>query len=194
MDPTEGRILLDGVDLRAWDLPTLRKFIAFVPQDAFLFSDTVGNNLRFGSPFERSQEQVEIAAKWAAVHDDIAGFSAGYETEIGERGVSLSGGQKQRISIARAFLKQAPLLVMDDALSAVDTKTESTIVKALPAAVSGRTSLVIAQRLSVGTKANAILVLDSGKVAEYGSHKVLLEKKGIYASLVQLQSQQKERD
>ena len=193
MDPSSGRILLDGVDLREWDLPTLRKHIAFVPQDAFLFSDTVGNNLRFGSPFERSQEQVETAAKWAAVHDDIVGFSSGYETEIGERGVSLSGGQKQRISMARAFLKEAPILLMDDALSAVDTKTEATIVKALPAAVSGRTSLLIAQRLSVGSKADKILVLDSGKVAEYGSHKNLLEKKGIYASLVQLQSQQKKQ-
>jgi ATP-binding cassette subfamily B protein len=193
MDPSSGRILLDGVDLREWDLPTLRKHIAFVPQDAFLFSDTVGNNLRFGSPFERSQEQVETAAKWAAVHDDIVGFSSGYETEIGERGVSLSGGQKQRISMARAFLKEAPILLMDDALSAVDTKTEATIVKALPAAVSGRTSLLIAQRLSVGSKADKILVLDCGKVAEYGSHKNLLEKKGIYASLVQLQSQQKKQ-
>jgi ATP-binding cassette subfamily B protein len=104
MDPTSGRILLDGVDLRNWDLPTLRKHIAFVPQDAFLFSDTVGNNLRFGSPFERSQNQVETAAKWAAVHDDIVGFSSGYETEIGERGVSLSGGQKQRFSIATTLI------------------------------------------------------------------------------------------
>jgi ATP-binding cassette subfamily B protein len=193
MDPTSGRILLDGVDLREWDLSALRKHIAFVPQDAFLFSDTVGNNLRFGSPFDRNQEQVETVAKWAAVHDDIVGFSSGYETEIGERGVSLSGGQKQRISMARAFLKEAPILVMDDALSAVDTKTEATIVKALPVAVSGRTSLLIAQRLSVGSKADKILVLDAGRLAEYGSHKNLLEKKGIYASLVHLQSQQKKQ-
>jgi ATP-binding cassette subfamily B protein len=193
MDPTSGRILLDGVDLRNWDLPTLRKHIAFVPQDAFLFSDTVGNNLRFGSPFERSDEQVITASKWASVHEDIAGFSSGYDTEIGERGVSLSGGQKQRISIARALLKEAPILVMDDALSAVDTKTESTIVQVLPQAVSGRTVLLIAQRLTVGPQADKIVVLDQGKVAEFGTHKKLLEKSGIYASFVQLQSQKKKK-
>jgi ATP-binding cassette subfamily B protein len=193
MDPTSGRILLDGVDLRNWDLPTLRKHIAFVPQDAFLFSDTVGNNLRFGSPFERSEEQVITASKWASVHEDIAGFSSGYDTEIGERGVSLSGGQKQRISIARALLKEAPILVMDDALSAVDTKTESTIVQVLPQAVSGRTVLLIAQRLTVGPQADKIVVLDQGKVAEFGTHKKLLEKSGIYASFVQLQSQKKKK-
>jgi ATP-binding cassette subfamily B protein len=193
MDPTSGRILLDGVDLRNWDLPTLRKHIAFVPQDAFLFSDTVGNNLRFGSPFERSEEQVITASKWASVHEDIAGFSSGYDTEIGERGVSLSGGQKQRISIARALLKEAPILVMDDALSAVDTKTESTIVQVLPQAVSGRTVLLIAQRLTVGPQADKIVVLDRGKVAEFGTHKELLEKSGIYASFVQLQSQKKKK-
>jgi ATP-binding cassette subfamily B protein len=193
MDPTSGRILLDGVDLRNWDLPTLRKHIAFVPQDAFLFSDTVGNNLRFGSPFERSEEQVITASKWASVHEDIAGFSSGYDTEIGERGVSLSGGQKQRISIARALLKEAPILVMDDALSAVDTKTESTIVQVLPQAVSGRTVLLIAQRLTVGPQADKIVVLDQGKVAELGTHKKLLEESGIYASFVQLQSQEKKK-
>jgi ATP-binding cassette subfamily B protein len=193
MDPTSGRILLDGVDLRNWDLPTLRKHIAFVPQDAFLFSDTVGNNLRFGSPFERSEEQVITASKWASVHEDIAGFSSGYDTEIGERGVSLSGGQKQRISIARALLKEAPILVMDDALSAVDTKTESTIVQVLPQAVSGRTVLLIAQRLTVGPQADKIVVLDQGKVAELGTHKKLLEESGIYASFVQLQSQKKKK-
>lgn len=191
MDPTSGRILLDGVDLRDWDLPTLRKHIAFVPQDAFLFSDTVGNNLRFGSPFERTEDQVITASKWASVHEDIEGFSSGYNTEIGERGVSLSGGQKQRISIARALLKEAPILVMDDALSAVDTKTESTIVQVLPQAVSGRTVLLIAQRLTVGPQADRIVVLDRGKVAEFGSHKELLEKSGIYASFVRLQSQKK---
>lgn len=193
MDPTSGRILLDGVDLRNWDLLTLRKHIAFVPQDAFLFSDTVGNNLRFGSPFERSEEQVITASKWASVHEDIAGFSSGYDTEIGERGVSLSGGQKQRISIARALLKEAPILVMDDALSAVDTKTESTIVQVLPQAVSGRTVLLIAQRLTVGPQADKIVVLDQGKVAELGTHKKLLEESGIYASFVQLQSQEKKK-
>jgi ATP-binding cassette subfamily B multidrug efflux pump len=193
MDPTSGRILLDGVDLRDWDLPTLRKHIAFVPQDAFLFSDTVGNNLRFGSPFERTEDQVITASKWASVHEDIEGFSSGYNTEIGERGVSLSGGQKQRISIARALLKEAPILVMDDALSAVDTKTESTIVQVLPQAVSGRTVLLIAQRLTVGPQADKIVVLEQGKVAEFGTHKELLEKSGIYASFVQLQSQKKKK-
>ena len=194
MDPTSGRILLDGVDLREWDLEYLRKQVAFVPQDAFLFSDTVAENLRFGTTCEVSDLELAEAAQAASVHDDVLGFEKGYETVVGERGVALSGGQKQRLSIARAFLKKAPVLVLDDSLSAVDPKTESYIVEMLPKSVVGRTAFVVAQRLSVAPFASKIVVLEEGKLIEIGNHKELLENQGFYASLVELQSRRTRAD
>ena len=194
MDPTSGRILLDGVDLREWDLEYLRKQVAFVPQDAFLFSDTVAENLRFGNTSELSDLELVEAAQAASVHDDVLGFEKGYETVVGERGVALSGGQKQRLSIARAFLKKAPVLVLDDSLSAVDPKTESYIVEMLPKSVVGRTAFVVAQRLSVAPFASKIVVLEEGKLIEIGNHKELLENQGFYASLVELQSRRTRSD
>lgn len=194
MDPTSGRILLDGVDLREWNLEYLRKQVAFVPQDAFLFSDTVAENLRFGNTTELSDSELVEAAQAAAVHDDVLGFEKGYETVVGERGVALSGGQKQRLSIARAFLKKAPVLVLDDSLSAVDPKTESDIVEMLPKSVVGRTAFVVAQRLSVAPFASQIVVLEAGKLIERGNHKELLETPGFYASLVALQSRRTRDD
>lgn len=194
MDPTSGRILLDGVDLREWDLEYLRKQVAFVPQDAFLFSDTVAENLRFGNTFDLSDSELVEAAQAAAVHDDVLGFEKGYETLVGERGVALSGGQKQRLSIARALLKKAPVLVLDDSLSAVDPKTESEIVDNLPKSVLGRTAFVVAQRLSVGPFASQVVVLEEGKLIEKGNHKELLDKPGFYASLVELQSRRTRDD
>ncbi len=194
MDPTSGRILLDGVDLREWDLEYVRKQVAFVPQDAFLFSDTVAENLRFGNTTELSDSELVEAAQAAAVHDDVLGFEKGYETVVGERGVALSGGQKQRLSIARAFLKKAPVLVLDDSLSAVDPKTESYIVEMLPKSVVGRTAFVVAQRLSVAPFASQIVVLEEGKLIEKGNHKELLDKPGFYASLVELQSRRTRDD
>ena len=194
MDPTSGRILLDGIDLREWDLEYLRKQVAFVPQDAFLFSDTVAENLRFGNTSELSDLELVEAAQAASVHDDVLGFEKGYETVVGERGVALSGGQKQRLSIARAFLKKAPVLVLDDSLSAVDPKTESYIVEMLPKSVVGRTAFVVAQRLSVAPFASKIVVLEEGKLIEIGNHKELLENQGFYASLVELQSRRTRAD
>ena len=194
MDPTSGLILLDGVDLREWDLEYLRKQVAFVPQDAFLFSDTVAENLRFGNTSELSDLELVEAAQAASVHDDVLGFEKGYETVVGERGVALSGGQKQRLSIARAFLKKAPVLVLDDSLSAVDPKTESYIVEMLPKSVVGRTAFVVAQRLSVAPFASKIVVLEEGKLIEIGNHKELLENQGFYASLVELQSRRTRSD
>ncbi len=194
MDPTSGRILLDGVDLREWDLEYLRKQVAFVPQDAFLFSDTVAENLRFGNTLELSDSELVEAAQAAAVHDDVLGFEKGYETVVGERGVALSGGQKQRLSIARAFLKKSPVLVLDDSLSAVDPKTESDIVEMLPKSVVGRTAFVVAQRLSVAPFASQIVVLEEGKIIEIGNHKQLLDNPGFYASLVELQSRRTRAD
>lgn len=194
LDPTSGRILLDGVDLRHWDLAYLRQQVAFVPQDAFLFSDTVAENLRFGSTEEVSDDALVMAAQQASVHEDILGFDSGYETVVGERGVTLSGGQKQRISIARAFLKRSPVLVLDDSLSAVDTRTESKIVTQLPQSLAGRTSFIVAQRLSVGPYATEIVVLDEGRMVEKGTHKFLLENQGFYGSLVNQQSRQNHED
>ena len=194
MDPTSGRILLDGVDLREWDLEYLRKQVAFVPQDTFLFSDTVAENLRFGNTTELSDLELVEAAQAAAVHDDVLGFEKGYETVVGERGVALSGGQKQRLSIARAFLKKSPVLVLDDSLSAVDPKTESDIVDMLPKTVVGRTAFVVAQRLSVAPFASQIVVLEEGKLIEIGNHRELLDKPGFYASLVALQSRRTRDD
>jgi ATP-binding cassette subfamily B protein len=194
MDPTSGRILLDGVDLREWDLEYVRKQVAFVPQDAFLFSDTVAENLRFGNTTELSDSELVEAAQAAAVHDDVLGFEKGYETVVGERGVALSGGQKQRLSIARSFLKKAPVLVLDDSLSAVDPKTESYIVEMLPKSVVGRTAFVVAQRLSVAPFASQIVVLEEGKLIEKGNHKELLDKPGFYASLVEIQSRRTRDD
>lgn len=194
MDPTSGRILLDGIDLREWDLEYLRKQVAFVPQDAFLFSDTVAENLRFGNTLELSDSELVEAAQAAAVHDDVLGFEKGYETVVGERGVALSGGQKQRLSIARAFLKKSPVLVLDDSLSAVDPKTESDIVEMLPKSVVGRTAFVVAQRLSVAPFASQIVVLEEGKIIEIGNHKQLLDNPGFYASLVELQSRRTRAD
>ena len=194
MDPTSGRILLDGVDLREWDLEYLRKQVAFVPQDAFLFSDTVAENLRFGTTCELSDLELVEAAQAAAVHEDVLGFEKGYETVVGERGVALSGGQKQRLSIARAFLKKAPVLVLDDSLSAVDPKTESDIVAMLPKSVVGRTAFVVAQRLSVAPFASKIVVLEAGRLIEIGNHQGLLENQGFYASLVELQSRRTRSD
>ena len=194
MDPTSGRILLDGVDLREWNLEYLRKQVAFVPQDAFLFSDTAAENLRFGNTTELSDSELVEAAQAAAVHDDVLGFEKGYETVVGERGVALSGGQKQRLSIARAFLKKAPVLVLDDSLSAVDPKTESDIVEMLPKSVVGRTAFIVAQRLSVAPFASQIVVLEEGKLIEIGNHKELLDKPGFYASLVALQSRRTRDD
>ena len=194
MDPTSGRILLDRVDLREWDLEYLRKQVAFVPQDAFLFSDTVAENLRFGTTCELSDLELVEAAQAAAVHEDVLGFEKGYETVVGERGVALSGGQKQRLSIARAFLKKAPVLVLDDSLSAVDPKTESDIVAMLPKSVVGRTAFVVAQRLSVAPFASKIVVLEAGRLIEIGNHQGLLENQGFYASLVELQSRRTRSD
>jgi ATP-binding cassette subfamily B protein len=165
-----------------------------VPQDAFLFSDTVAENLRFGTTCELSDLELVEAAQAAAVHEDVLGFEKGYETVVGERGVALSGGQKQRLSIARAFLKKAPVLVLDDSLSAVDPKTESDIVAMLPKSVVGRTAFVVAQRLSVAPFASKIVVLEAGRLIEIGNHQGLLENQGFYASLVELQSRRTRSD
>ncbi|GAC1425062.1 MAG: ABC transporter ATP-binding protein [Flavisolibacter sp.] len=188
-DVTSGKILLDGIDCKEIDIQQLRKQISYVPQDGFLFSDTIENNIAFGAP-EKISEKVREAAKMAVVHKDIAGFSEQYLTEIGERGVMLSGGQKQRISIARALMKNAPILVLDDCLSAVDAKTEKEIIINLNAYLKNKTSILITHRIFSLINFDTIVVLEEGAVVEMGRHSELVEMKGVYYNMYQKQLQE----
>ena len=181
-----GMILLDGRDINTIPLHTLRENIAYVPQDNFLFSDTLASNIAFGT-HEKSMERIVEASRAACIHDNIIEFPDGYETVVGERGVTLSGGQKQRSSIARALIKDAPILILDDALSAVDTDTEEHILENLKEKRAGKTNIIIAHRVSTIQNADVIMVLEDGKAAEIGSHRELMEKGGIYAEMFEKQ-------
>ncbi|MFM1884677.1 MAG: hypothetical protein RL168_861 [Bacteroidota bacterium] len=187
MDPTEGRILVDGLDIREWEVDALRKAIGTVPQDAFLFSDSIAENIAFGT-LEADRSLVESYAELAHVAEDVRGFPKGFDTVVGERGVTLSGGQKQRVSIARALIKQPPMLVLDDALSAVDTDTEVNILSGLRERIAGVTALLITQRLSCVHLADRIYVLDEGVLVQEGTHSSLVQAPGIYAELYALQN------
>ena len=194
-DVPDGMIAIDGHPLREIPLKVLRTNIACVPQDSFLFSDTLQNNIAFGSE-DKSLEAVEQAAKDACIHDNIIEFPDAYQTIVGERGVTLSGGQKQRSSIARALMKDAPILLLDDALSAVDTDTERQILNNLRRLRNGRTTIIVAHRISTIQDADHILVLDDGKVEEYGTHDELINNGGLYQSLYrkqQLEEQLREK-
>ena len=181
-----GMILLDGTDINDIPLHTLRENIAYVPQDNFLFSDTLASNIAFGT-HEKSMERIVEASRAACIHDNIIEFPEGYETVVGERGVTLSGGQKQRSSIARALIKDAPILILDDALSAVDTDTEEHILKNLKETRAGKTNIIIAHRVSTIQGADVIMVLEDGAAAEIGSHRELMQKGGIYAEMFEKQ-------
>lgn len=185
-DPDSGHISVDGKPLNSLDLSALRKAIGFVPQEVFLFSDTIANNISFGSSSRESSAIIE-AAKNAAVYDNITGFPQGFETLIGERGITLSGGQKQRVSIARALMKDPQILIFDDCLSAVDTKTEEEILRNLGEIMKGKTSLIISHRISAVKNAHQILVLDKGCIVEQGSHESLIKQKGKYFELYEKQ-------
>ena len=187
-DPQEGRVLLGGQDIRAIPLAVLRRHIAVVAQDMYLFYGTIADNLRMAKP-EATAEEIEAAARAANIHQFIAGLSEGYDTLVGERGVRLSGGERQRIAIARAILKDAPILVLDEALSSVDAQSEAVINEALRKLMEGRTTLIIAHRLSSVIHADRILVLERGRVVETGSHGALLESGGTYARLMAAQAQ-----
>jgi len=181
-DPTEGKITIDGYDLRDIRLDSLRSQIGIVLQETTLFAGTIRDNIAFGKP-DATQEEVVNAAQAAAAHDFIMSFPDGYDTPVGERGTTLSGGQKQRIAIARALLLDPHILILDDSTSSVDINTEVQIQKALDKLMEGRTSFVIAQRISTVVHADQILVLDKGEVVEIGRHDELMEKSAIYAEI-----------
>ena len=181
-DPTAGRVLIDGSDVRGVALDSLRGEIAFVSDDSFLFSATVRENIAYARP-EATLEEVERAARQAGIHDFFAGLPEGYETLVGERGLTLSGGQRQRIAIARAILKQPRILILDDATSSVDASTEAEIKRALREVMQGRTTFVIAHRLSTIALADEIVVLEHGRIAAQGSHGELLERSELYREI-----------
>ncbi len=186
MDPTSGRILLDGVDLRDLSPFALREQIGFVPQETFLFSDTVGANIAFGVK-ESTPGQIRRAAEIAGLGPDLEAFPQGFDTMVGERGLTLSGGQKQRTAIARAILRDPKILILDDALASVDTLTEERILTNLAEVTRGRTTILISHRISTVRGADRIFVLEHGRVAEEGSHSDLLARNGYYAELYQKQ-------
>lgn len=185
-DTTEGRVLVDGVDVRELDLVTLRKQIGIVLQTSLLFSDTIKANIAYGRP-DATMEEIVAAAKAAQAHDFIEGFTDRYDTIVGERGVTLSGGQRQRVAIARALLMNPRILILDDSTSSVDTQTEKLIQVALDTLMEGRTTFVIAHRLSTVRRADMILVMDGGRVVERGTHPELLERAGLYKEIHDLQ-------
>ncbi|PZX59718.1 ATP-binding cassette subfamily B protein [Algoriphagus ratkowskyi] len=187
-DPTSGVIKIDGKSIDAFSISDLRRQIGYVPQDVFLFSDSIGNNIAFGLK-ESDPEIIEQAAKDADVYQNIVDFPKGFETMLGERGITLSGGQKQRVSIARAIAKEPKILILDDCLSAVDTKTENVILTALKNIMQNRTSIIISHRVSSAKLADQIIVLDDGKVIERGNHISLMKQKGVYAELYEKQTQ-----
>jgi ATP-binding cassette, subfamily B, multidrug efflux pump len=188
-DVTAGQITIDGIDIRAVTLASLREQIGIVLQDTLLFATTLRENIAFGRP-EADIEAVIDAARAAQAHEFIAVLPDGYETVIGERGITLSGGQRQRIAIARALLKDPRILILDDATASVDTETEQLIQQALERLMRGRTSFIIAQRLSTLRMADQVLVLDHGRIATRGTHEHLLRTSALYAEMYQQQLRQ----
>jgi ATP-binding cassette subfamily B protein len=185
-DVSEGAVLVDGIDVRKVELSSLRKQIGIVLQTSLLFSDTIRNNIAYGRP-DASLDEVIAAAKAAQAHEFISEMSDGYDTEIGERGITLSGGQRQRIAIARALLLDPRILILDDSTSSVDTETEHLIQQALDRLMEGRTTFIIAQRLSSVRRADLILVLEDGQIVERGKHDELLARNGLYREIYELQ-------
>jgi ATP-binding cassette subfamily B protein len=190
-DATEGEITIDNQPIKTVNLYDLRNQISVVPQDAFLFSDTIKNNIKFGNEKANDEEVIE-AAKKAVVHENIITFNDQYETILGERGITLSGGQKQRVSIARALIKNAPILLLDDCLSAVDTETEETILNNLLTYCKDKTTLIVSHRVSSAKNADEIIILEDGKIIEKGTHNELLEQNGYYKDLYVKQLSEKE--
>ncbi|MEM4610692.1 MAG: ATP-binding cassette domain-containing protein, partial [Thermoproteota archaeon] len=185
-DPASGSILIDGVDIKKFKLSSLRRQIGIVPQDVFLFSGTIRENIAFGKP-DASMEEIARAAELAKIRDFIESLPDGYDTFVGERGVTLSGGQRQRITIARAILTDPRILIMDDSLSFVDSKTEQEIQSAINEVMKGRTTFIIAQRLSTIRNADRIMILDDGEIVEFGTHEELMARSGAYRRIYETQ-------
>lgn len=185
-DVTEGQILIDGRDIRDHDLANLRKKIGYVPQDLFLFSDTIAGNVAFGKR-NADRATIEEFTRYASVYEDIVGLPEGFDTMVGERGVTLSGGQKQRISIARALIKEPDIVILDDCLSAVDTTTEQQILGYLNGKLKDKTSLIITHRIYSSLQFDHIIVIEDGHIAEQGTHETLLAKGGYYAQVFEQQ-------
>jgi len=191
-DVRDGEILIDDIPIRHYNLNCLRSQIGYVPQDVFLFSDTLYNNIGFGM-MTPDEAKIFQAAKDADVYENIRAFPLGFETRIGERGITLSGGQKQRVSIARAVVREPKILMLDDALSAVDTKTENNILNSLKRIMQGRTTIIISHRVSSAKLANKIIVLVDGRIVEVGTHESLIESEGMYRDLFEKQGQLEEK-
>lgn len=190
-DVSDGKITIDDQEISSLNLYDLRNNIGIVPQDAFLFSDSIKNNIKFGKE-DATDVAVKAAAKSAVVHDNIMGFKKQYDTILGERGITLSGGQKQRVSIARAIIKNPPILLFDDCLSAVDTETEEKILNNLNEICKDKTTIIVSHRVSSAKNADKIIIIDDGKIIQQGSHNQLLNQEGYYASLYLKQLSEKE--
>jgi ATP-binding cassette subfamily B protein len=185
---TGGQLLLDGVDLQDYPREFLRQTIGIVEQEPFLFSRTIRDNIAYGVGRDVSDEEIEAAARAAAIHDVILSFPDGYKTMVGEKGVTLSGGQKQRVTIARTLLKNPRILILDDATSSVDTETEARIRAALQRLMEGRTTFIIAHRVQSVMNADLILVLDQGRIVQRGTHDQLVAQSGIYRKIFEMQT------
>jgi ABC-type multidrug transport system fused ATPase/permease subunit len=185
-DADKGRVLIDGVDVLTYTKESLRKQIGFVLQDTVLFHGTIKSNIAYGRT-DATEEQIIEAAKLANAHDFIAAMPHGYDTLVGERGLTVSGGQRQRIGIARAIIRNSPILILDEPTAALDTESERLVMEGLEKLMKGRTVITIAHRLSTIRDSDKIIVLDGGLVAEQGTHDELLERKGIYAELHRVQ-------
>ena len=190
-DIDNGHLLIDNIEIDKLNLTSLRDSIGYVPQDAFLFSDTINNNIKFGKE-DATDDEVIDAAKYAQVHENIIKFNDGYDTILGERGITLSGGQKQRVSIARAIIKNPKILLFDDCLSAVDTDTEEKILNNLDQVSKGKTTIIVSHRISSAKNADKIIVLDEGKVIQKGTHEILINADGYYKNLYLKQLSEKE--
>jgi ABC-type multidrug transport system fused ATPase/permease subunit len=183
-DPTDGTVVVDGADLRSVDVASLRSEVAFVADESFLFSATVAENIAYARP-EATREQIESAARRAQAHDFISRLPDGYQTMVGERGLTLSGGQRQRIAIARALIADPRVLILDDATSSVDARTEAAIKRGLREVMEGRTTFVVAHRLSTISLADEIVVMEAGRVVDRGRHEELLERCPLYAEIAE---------
>lgn len=190
-DVTTGQVLIDNKNIQSLSLSSLRQNIGYVPQDVFLFSDSIAQNVAFGKA-DATSDEIEQYTKYASVYDDIMEFPQGFETLVGERGVTLSGGQKQRVSIARALIKQPDILILDDSLSAVDTTTEKRILNYLEKAMADKTAIIITHRIYNLLDFDKIIVIEDGKIAEEGTHDELLERKGFYYELYEQQQLEEE--